>query len=230
MELRKAEAAVCQAEQALRDLGFGAHPPFDFPNGVAWPTDILGGITAIREVIGELRADGTADGCPARLYAGPDPDTTKPRERRTFEPQIATLDHAIRLVRAAARQPKVPRGAMSATDNRADTPLPAFLWSWREILTALKLENHRGNQRNVANANKKFKGPIILGGRGKQPTAEKAALLTWWRGLEEHARELEEHKRNTKATMADQYQYGKGATVVPKISGSVKNRRSDFGR
>jgi hypothetical protein len=122
--LRQAEAAVFQAEQALRGMGFGPHP-FDCPKGAVWSNDLSAGITAIREVIRDLRAGGTADGCPARLYLGPDPDTKRPRvwidrtEWHTFAPQIATLGHAVKMLRAAA-QATAPTNKAAADKFVAD--------------------------------------------------------------------------------------------------------------
>jgi len=55
----------------------------------------------------------------------------------------------------------------------------------------------------------------------------KAKLRSWWEGLEQRFRELEQKQADRQATVADQYSYAKDGTVVPGIAGGVKKRRKD---
>lgn len=109
----------------------------------------------------------------------------------------------------------------------AAEPKPAeYLWSWREILSALELPNEDADRGKVSRANKEFGGPIVIPKRGAQPKVEKGKLLEWWNGLEKSFARIAAHERDREATVSDQHDYGKSGTVVPDIAGSVKKRRT----
>ena len=53
----------------------------------------------------------------------------------------------------------------------------------------------------------------------------KDKLLAWWNGLEDLWRATEQKDEDTKATVQAQHNFGRDETVLPAISGHVKNRR-----
>ena len=114
------------------------------------------------------------------------------------------------------------------TSRGEDSEEPAtYLTSWLEILDALKMKNNEDDKRKVRTLNNAYRGPIIIGGQGKSPFADKTELLEWWNGLAEKAQADADRRRDEQATVADRHNYGKQCEVVPGISGEVKNRRKD---
>jgi hypothetical protein len=100
-----------------------------------------------------------------------------------------------------------------------------YLFSWQQILFAVGMTNDDETRGRVAKLNGEYDGPIILPKQGGQPKVEKAQLLKWWNSLEQRFRELSQREEDSRATVADQYEYGKDGTVVPGVSGGVKKRR-----
>ena len=111
------------------------------------------------------------------------------------------------------------------SDESPTAPVPAILANWREILIALGLHPNVEDREKVRRLNKTYRGPIITGGQGKQPLADKAKLLEWWRGLEAKTAAMADRNRDTRATVAAQHNYGQRGVVVPDIRGRVKSRR-----
>jgi hypothetical protein len=104
-------------------------------------------------------------------------------------------------------------------------PTKAYLTSWGEILAALKLKTSDKNK--VTKLNAMHDGPILMGGRGEQPTVERSELIAWHEGLAVRLQEIRKQRADRQATAVDGYEYGKDGAVAFGGSGSVKNRRRD---
>src|SRR5262249_41202901 len=85
--------------------------------------------------------------------------------------------------------PAPPR--KQAVGNSDPSPPPIYCDSWVKVLTTLGLKNDRaGKERaRVRQLNDKYEGPIIFGGQGTQPFANRAKLLAWYERLEQLAQE-----------------------------------------
>ncbi len=145
---------------------------------------------------------------------------------------ILTLESLERLKQALARE-----ATLVARAREAPTPQPAhredpsgasppvYLTSWREILHDLGLKS--GDKDKVRKLNEEHGGPIILPEKGGQPRVEKGKLLTWWVGIEKLWDEQRQRQLDRDSTLEAAHDYGRDATVLPDISGSVKKRRKD---
>jgi hypothetical protein len=85
--------------------------------------------------------------------------------------------------------------------------------------------HNRPSIRQITRLSQSTGGPIVIGGKGRQPRVDRRKLLDWWNNLEERNCESENRLVDSRATVAEQFDYGKAATVVPQISGSVKRTR-----
>ena len=117
-------------------------------------------------------------------------------------------------------------GAGAPGEPQAAEPAP-ILTSWREILIALGYKHNEEDKQKVARLNKTYGGPITIPGQGKQPLADKTALLDWWNGLTAKAQTEQDRQRDARATVSAQYDFGRNGGAVPDISGGVKKRRRD---
>jgi hypothetical protein len=116
--------------------------------------------------------------------------------------------------------------AGGADEAKVDDGKPAkYLKNWREILDCLELKNSAENRRFVTVSNQHYDGPITLPKRGGQPFVGVTKLLEWWNHLEA-IRQTQGGDRNTEANVEAKFKHGKNETVVPEISGHVKNRRA----
>jgi hypothetical protein len=139
-------------------------------------------------------------------------------------------EHAPHLLETGTACPLTPTDSPPRQADEVRTLAPPsspiqYLLSWREILDALDLKNNSEKHRRVRQLNEQYDGPIILGGKGSQPRVSKDKLLHWWNGLEERFRESEQKQADTEATLQAQHNFGRDGTVLPDISGHVKNRR-----
>jgi hypothetical protein len=129
--------------------------------------------------------------------------------------------------RERADVPEMKNGAQpeelpshTARDNQ---PPISLLFSWREILEALKLD--ASQQKRLRALNKRYGGPIILPGKGGQPTADKDKLLAWWNQLEVQMRDRQQRRADEQGSVKDQHPYGRQGTEVPGIHGHVRQRK-----
>jgi hypothetical protein len=108
-----------------------------------------------------------------------------------------------------------------------DIPLvpKVYLTGWAAILDAVGETNDRQRRDRIKQWHEKFGGPIIMPGRGGQPTVVKAELLAWWDRLALRLQELSNRSEGKRQTAAEQYQRGKRATVNPGIGGHTKKRK-----
>ncbi len=123
----------------------------------------------------------------------------------------------------AAGQATGPATGQGASDPAE--PTKVYLTSWSEILATLKLK--RGDREKIARLNTLHGGPILTGGQGEQPMAERGELIAWHEGLAVRLQELRSRRADRQATAADGYEYGKGGSVALGGIGSVKKRRRD---
>jgi hypothetical protein len=72
------------------------------------------------------------------------------------------------------------------------SPAPApkqYLFTWLAIVQTLGLPSSRSRARSIhallRRLNRDTDGPIVFGGRGKQPFVGRDELLAWWQGLGE---------------------------------------------
>ncbi len=129
-------------------------------------------------------------------------------------------------VQSATPQPLVTQLSATTLPVGDDAAPLEYLMNWREILDCLDLSNDDEKRGHVRKLNKNYDGPIILPSRGGQPKVEKTRLLTWWNHLESKW-ETGGRGLNTQATVEEEYQHGKIATVLPEIGGHIKKKRSD---
>ncbi len=104
-----------------------------------------------------------------------------------------------------------------------------YLSGWPDILDAVGRKNIQTEKNSVLGLNERFDGPIPKVGKGSKPLVEKSTLLNWWNGLEDQFREIDASQKNKAATVAEQYQYGRDATVFPGIGGHEKKSQSKKG-
>jgi hypothetical protein len=102
-------------------------------------------------------------------------------------------------------------------------PPRIFLSGWQEITAALGLRYV--DRRRVGRLNKLSDGPIGTRGKGSSPEVYQDALIEWWNSLAERLQELEDRRRDEKATVQDTFDYGRDGKVVPGINGEVKKGR-----
>jgi hypothetical protein len=136
---------------------------------------------------------------------------------RNFAEWESKLDASVTAPEAARRQAET-------ADRGGDAKPIKWLWSWREVFDALDLPNNEEQRRRVTHANDKFNGPIIVGGQGTQPKADKAKLIEWWNRLEIEFTNQRQGCQGAMIEAKEQHPYGKQGTVAPRI-GSVKKRR-----
>lgn len=139
----------------------------------------------------------------------------------------------LRTIEAAAAVRAAADGTTPTADqDQAVGTIPAepkvYLTSWTEILSFLEMIPDK--KRWLVKANERYDGPIIPGEQGEQPFCECGELRRWYGSLAERLRQIQQHKRDRQATVADKYKYGRDGTVVPEISGAVKKRRRDAKR
>jgi hypothetical protein len=120
-----------------------------------------------------------------------------------------------------------PPAAAEGSRVRDERQRPAvYLMNWPQILDALGLKDNQENRERLRRLSEFYDGPIVSGGQGSSPTLiNRAVLIAWWNGLEEQHQERAQREKDASATVDEQYQHGRGATVVPGISGEMKKRR-----
>lgn len=100
--------------------------------------------------------------------------------------------------------------------------------NWSEICDALKRDNTTAFQRKLRDLNMANSGPIVFPqGRGRQPKAPKDELIRWFSSLSDIAAEVADESRLKSEDIRHStagYSFGRDATVVPEIGGSVKRR------
>jgi len=129
---------------------------------------------------------------------------------RQSPPCLRMDGHDSRVV--AAETPKTP-----------DVP-KEYLLNWRAILDALGLKSHQ--QRKLSQLNQRFSGPIPKAVKGGQPKVAKAKLVEWWNGLETSFSDLQERRESRRASVTEEYPFGRDGIVKPGIVGAVKRRRN----
>jgi len=121
---------------------------------------------------------------------------------------------------------QVPGGGVAP--KREKEPAPSvYLLNWRGILAALDLKNNKEDRYRVRSLNDKFGGPIIPGGKGGQPKANKVALLEWWNRLEVEFADRANQAKGSFAEASTQHDYGRTGVAAPEISGEIKRSRKD---
>jgi hypothetical protein len=103
--------------------------------------------------------------------------------------------------------------------------IPEYLASWREILISLEMKNNREDKQKVSRLNETYSGPIIPGGQGKQPLANKQKLLAWFTNLEIQFQDQLNQAKGKSADAESQHNWGRTGTAAPDIGGGVKKRR-----
>jgi hypothetical protein len=93
------------------------------------------------------------------------------------------------------------------------------------ILAALELKNNKAERGKIKRLNAKFGGPVRIGRRGEQPFVDQAELVAWWEGLAERVRHRCQKGEDAKHTLRSQHLFGRSGTVLPEISGRVRERR-----
>jgi hypothetical protein len=72
-------------------------------------------------------------------------------------------------------------------DTLAGHAPKTYLFSWTEVLAALRLPGSKAGARRVRRLvrqfNDRFMGPIVFLGKGSQPFAERSSLIRWWDNL-----------------------------------------------
>jgi hypothetical protein len=101
-----------------------------------------------------------------------------------------------------------------------------YLWNWRDIMAALGLRNTAEARRRLRHFNDIHNGPILMPRAGGQPMVERNRLLAWWNSLQLILEAAKQRCADQHATTANQHAYGRQATVVPDLAGSVKKRRA----
>ncbi len=114
-------------------------------------------------------------------------------------------------------------GAAGQTDARPKQ----YLFSWRDILGALDLKYDAERREQVSRVNETYGGPIVKGGKGEQPFADRDELRAWWDRLGEMVRDRQRREGDAEGTLSDQHPYGRDGTVYPEIGGHEKKRRAD---
>lgn len=155
-----------------------------------------------------------------RLVGGSVP--AEPTEFGTLEECMRAIDEVIRW--CEKRLDVSPARADPSSAQKSPRP-KTYLLNWREILETLSLKNDEETREKVRRLNEMHNGPIVVGGRGQQPKAEKGKLLDWWNDLERRFEKVEQRNRDKQATTESQYKHGRGEIVVPDLRGHVKKRR-----
>jgi hypothetical protein len=138
-------------------------------------------------------------------------------------------------------RPAAPElGSNGTKQSEGGTPAAPFvpLTSWNDIFGALNEPHGYAHWKNdaptrdkIRKLNTEHNGPIVFPkGKGKQPSVDKGALLTWWKSLSEHYDARTEREKaeaeSARLTVADSHNYGASGQVVPGIGGSVKRTRA----
>lgn len=127
----------------------------------------------------------------------------------------------------ARRAVKLRQGSREAAPNEPSDHAPQkarqLLFGKAEILDWLKRPTEDIGR--ILRLNEKYDGPIISS-QGASPTVDASELIAWWNGLAKRMHEESQKDIDTKETVAAAYSYGREATVLPDISGSVKRRRT----
>ena len=125
--------------------------------------------------------------------------------------------------------PAAPKDLGTPGDVRqpvAEGKLPDYVFGYADILTTIGVKPiDKSNKGRVKRLNEKHNGPIIIGD-SSPPKAERVKLIEWWRGMEAMWQSQQDSQANKAATVAEQYQHGRDATVVPGIDGHVKKNRA----
>ena len=190
----------------------------------------------------EVTADGpTAD----RLHHLPSlpSSDTRPTQPDPLE-QVVTPAKTGASVAGTETRPARPEGVSPPPAEGMKPPASPFvpLTSWGEIFAALNEQHGKVVWRNDEPTRAKIRklsdahdGPISFPpGRGRHPSVDKAAFLTWWEKLREHFDARVDQERaeaeSARLTVAETHGYGAGGRVVPGIGGSVKQGRRGAGR
>jgi hypothetical protein len=133
------------------------------------------------------------------------------------DPQLAEI-----IVKLAAIHAAMTAKGLGTAPIPAPTPAPDYLMNWREIVTAIGRKDCKRDRRLVAAANKRYNGPLIFPEAGGQPKVRRDVFVAWWASLETVWHERQQQRRDTKATVEDQYAHGRDEIVVPDIGGHVR--------
>jgi len=100
---------------------------------------------------------------------------------------------------------------------------------WRAIDDILRLgelwpkTTYQERRKRLKRLNESWGGPVRIGPKGRQPKVSRSKLLEWWNHLGEKVESEEAKQQDAAATVAAQYLYGCGSSVVcPDIRGSIK--------
>jgi len=141
---------------------------------------------------------------------------------------------------AVAAEMKLAELVQTAPAAGSDTPAARgnaavaeeMLFGWGEILEVVGRPNERADRDRILRLNQKYDGPIIPPvTQGGQPTVKKQALIHWWNQLSARMSESQAEdrsvtiERDCNVGSASQHSYGRDATVIPEIGGSVRKRK-----
>jgi len=155
-----------------------------------------------------------------------------------LDEEAKRIDAALTAVDGGRQTPAADPGSTAAgpvdppaanpSGTTTDPPaVPEYLTSWREILIALEMKNNKENRQRVSRLNDTYDGPIIPGSQGKQPFVHKQKLLEWYRNLEVQLQDQLNQAKGKSADAESQHNWGRTGKAVPKIAGSVRQRRRD---
>ena len=139
------------------------------------------------------------------------------------------FEQKVKMLRESEANSKPPKATTSQSippgiDEPAAIPKD-YVIGWADILQTLMRDNNPTEKGKVERLNELKNGPIIKGGTGQQPIAEKTELIHWWNNLGETWTNRQSVQTNTAATLEEQYSHGRDAIVVPGIGGQVKKRQ-----
>jgi hypothetical protein len=141
-------------------------------------------------------------------------------------PLLEAIHHQLQTLTAAVQAGRL-------TSSPGPEPF-RMLIGWQEILEdGLKRDNDEPTRHFVARMSRVFDGPIVRGGQGSKPWAYRHELTAWWNDLRDRheARERERRQRDmdVQAETQDRHAYGRSATLLPGIAGSVRKSRRKAG-